>query len=48
MFKNGSYDDILRQKIIWNTNYSLDFILRIAWRSSQMTAKELYQFKSRT
>ena len=46
-FKNGSYDDLLRNKTIWNTNYSLDFILRIAWQSNQMTAQELYQLKSR-
>jgi hypothetical protein len=48
MFKNGSYDDILRRKTIWNTNYSLDFILRIAWQSSQMTTNQLYQLKSET
>jgi len=46
-FKNGSYDEILRKKTVWNTNYSLDFILRIAWHSNQMTTKDLYQLKSR-
>jgi hypothetical protein len=45
-FKNGSYDDLLNKKTIWNTNYSLDFILRIAWKSNKMTTKELYQLKS--
>ncbi|CAF3538758.1 unnamed protein product [Rotaria socialis] len=45
-FKNGSYDGILSMKTQWNTNYSLDFILRIAWQSKKMTTKELYQLKS--
>ncbi|CAF4646708.1 unnamed protein product [Rotaria sp. Silwood1] len=45
-FKNGSYDEILRKRTQWNTNYSLDFILRIAWQSNQMTTKQLYYLKS--
>jgi hypothetical protein len=45
-FKDGSYDEILRNKTVWNTNHSLDYILRIAWKSKQMTTKELYQLKS--
>ncbi|CAF0898017.1 unnamed protein product [Rotaria sordida] len=46
LFKNGSYDEILSKKTQWNTSYSLDFILRIAWQSNQMATKELYHLKS--
>ena len=46
LFKNGSYDKILREKQIWNTNYSLDFVLRLAWDSKRFDLKDLQQLRT--